>query len=239
MEQKFAYNEKKRGQWVGILNSLKKNAYIIGVCAIISGLLPSFMDGVYALTGMAILGLTSYVVQWVLVGNLSTWLDCMYIKNPAYKGIDRYRKGTKLALASVLFVIITQLIILIVAYVTKSPGFVQILSIICSLTICAMLIVSVILIVMGVFGLAFNNNVDSSISRGMKYIVLSWGVNIVLVIVSFAMLNSIDSVSSYASTMSSLQVISFLSLLNPVLQMIGWRTISKAEYPENTTIIEE
>jgi hypothetical protein len=92
---------------------------------------------------------------------------------------------------------------------------------------------------MGVFGLAFNNNVDSNISSGMKYIVLSWGVGIVLGLVSFAMIGSIDSVSSLASTMNALEVISFLSLLNPVLQMIGWRTISKAEYPENTTIIEE
>lgn len=250
MEQMSNFENRQRKQWYSVLKSLRNNAYVIGICAIAMQLIPMMFGNVGSsansyeaimgsLVGLSIIifaaAIISYVVQWIQVSNLEQWLIYMD-KDDTYKGINRYRKGCKLSLMCVLFVIAVALLALVFGSMVNSPSGADIFAIVLIIAYIAIVIVAIIAlvyIVMGAWGLAFSNNVDKNISNGMKFIIASWGVNILLAIINYGNTMSVNTLEEAESAITIMKIMPILYTIVPVLQIIGWRNITMAEYPKD------
>jgi hypothetical protein len=95
-------------------------------------------------------------------------------------------------------------------------------------------LVGIVCLLFGGIGLAFGRDIEKNVSSGAKFIVLSWGLNI-LVFIIINMMTAEISVTSIDTARNTIlfnaYVSTILSIVPPTVQLIGWRRIRNSELP--------
>ncbi len=231
-------------RWGNTAKSLWIIAIIIGICQIVSTILPLFMPTapaisydyameynqnsptIYIIGG--ILALVIYIAMWCQVSNLGTWLKLMNKEQDnTYTHLNRYKIGLQTVLICLASYIATVLLV-VLAMSTRSELLANIASII-NFGLIIGILVGCIFQIIGVLGMAFSCSANTNMSSGMRLIAYSWVINIVNLIITVYIMTS----CGYHTTQTWNTIIPFISLLNPILQVIGWREICKAQYSYN------
>ena len=177
---------------------------------------------------IAILSFVGFVAQWFQFSYLGTLLNLMNKEqNSTYTHLKRYRLGLLITLISIAVMILLSLcgIILDVLHAGNGP------EVAFTLTIIPLFgfMVGGILQFIGVVGMAFSDKADRNMSTGMKLMVSSFCVSILIAIISYVIIGS-DSPDTIEMWLGNIPLI---SLAVPILQIAGWWKICKAENPYN------
>lgn len=222
-------------QWKSSVNSLWTNAVIICICSILPTLLLLFASlgknpqliEIFAIL-IPICGLVAYITNWIMVTNLESWELCA--SGQMQKYIGHFRRGIKIPLVCSVVMIIFGIISLIASSI---PHF-DIITLVFVLCIVIALLVGIVYLFIGGFGLAFGHDIEKNVSSGAKLILLSWGLYILIYIISLLMMDKIntqDIEDIGSELLVASNIINILGIIPPIVQLIGWRRIRNSELP--------
>ena len=246
--------------WDSAAKSLWICALIIGICQIVSTILPltwheyptvvdtNLMydydtnphayhpsyeivmgDNPYDMVTMltiSILSLAVFITQWVQFAYLGTWLNILSWKqNNTYTHLRRYRLGMLIMLISITAMILLSAIavLLKILHAGGGPEVAFTLNII---PLCGIMAGGIFQLI-GTIGMAFSTTADRDMSSGMKIIISSYIVSI-LIYTIFVVLIGVGNLDEIQMWLTNLP---FILLAVPILQVVGWRKICKAQYP--------
>ncbi len=247
-------------RWGNTAKSLWIIAIIIGICQIVSTILPltwheypTIVDtnlmydydtnphayhpsyeivmgdnpsDIVTILIISILALAVFIAQWVQFAYLGTWLNILNREqNNTYTHLRRYRLGMLIMLISITAMILLSAIavLLKILHAGGGPEVAFTLNII---PLCGIMAGGIFQLI-GTIGMAFSCSANTNMSSGMRLIAYSWVINIVNLIITVYIMTS----CGYHTIQDWNTIIPFISLINPILQVIGWREICKAQYP--------
>lgn len=230
-------------RWGYTAGSLWTIAFIIGICQIVLTILPLFMPTApvvsydYAMEYNqnsptiyiigCILALVIYIAMWCQVSYLGTWLKLMNTEQDnTYTHLNRYKIGLQTVLICIIPSIAT--ILLVVWAMSTRSELLAIIADIIKFGLIIGILVGCIFQIIGVLGMAFSCSANTNMSSGMRLIVYSWVIIVILVITVYIMTSC-----GYLTIQDWNTIIPFISLINPIIQVIGWREICKAQYSYN------
>ncbi len=175
---------------------------------------------------ISILALAVFIAQWFQFAYLGIWLNILNREqNNTYTHLRRYRLGMLIMLISITAMILLSAIALLlkILHAGNGPEVAFTLNIIPLFGIMAGGIVQLI----GTIGMAFSTTADRHMSSGMKIIVSSYIVSILIstILVVLIGVGNLDNIQMWLTNLP------FILLAVPILQVVGWRKICKAQYP--------
>ena len=231
-------------RWNSAANSLWVCALIIGICQIVMTILPSFMPTTPVVSYgyemeysnnsntltviIGILSLVTYIATWLQVSNLGTLLNLMNKEQDnTYTHLRRYKIGLQTVIICITIYIALGLFSFVLIS-SHAYGLAEVIALI-NFGLLVGILVGGIFQLVGGLGMAFSDNADANMISGMRQIAASWGITLLLVIITLIVMSS----NSFSTMNTWLNIVPFVSLLNPILQLSGWRIITKAQYTYN------
>lgn len=218
-------------QWKSSVNSLWANAVTIFICSILSTLLllfallgknPQLTETFFIL--IYICGFVAYTTNWIMVTNLESWKLCA--SGQMQKYIGHFRRGIMIPLVCSIAMIIFGLIAMIASSI---PHF-DIISLVFVLCIAIAVLVGIVYLLIGGFGLAFGYDIEKNVSSGAKLILLSWSLNIsICMMMADINTQDIEDIGSEL-LVPSIRIVIFI-IISLIAQLNGWRHIRNSELP--------
>ena len=228
-------------------------AYSLWVCALIIGIIPiisivismliplisSNYDETYGMISYAgiILGLISYIAQWIQVANLGTWINILNRSNVSDTGslLRKFQIGIIMSLIMQAIYALGPIILWYIAENSAAISTFNMFYLIFNVILVITGIIALILLIWGMFGLAFSSRVDERLSTGMKYMIASYAITLLILVIQLFILYTSEALYSNGFDYETFYIIiMFIPVIANILQIIAWRYISKTPYPLQT-----
>ena len=96
-------------------------------------------------------------------------------------------------------------------------------------------IIALTLLIWGMFGLAFSSRVDERLSTGMKYMIASFAITLLILVIQFFSFDISEALYSNGIDYETFYIIiMFIPVIANILQIIAWRYITKTPCPLQT-----
>lgn len=233
-------------RWDSAANSLWVCALIIGIIPIISivtSILTPLMSSNYAETyvilmlASIILWLISYIAQWIQVANLGTWINILNRSNVSDTGslLRKYQIGIIMSLIIQAIYTLSPFILEYIAENSAAMSSFNMFYLIFYVILVIACIIALTLLIWGMFGLAFSSRVDERLSTGMKYLIASYAITLLILVIQFFSFYIYEALYSNGVDYETLYIIiMFIPVITSILQIIAWRNITKTPCPLQT-----
>lgn len=219
-------NQKSAQRWENAAKTLWVCALIIGIIHIVTTLVTIFAPE-FTFLFSTLPGIIIYIAMWIQVSRMNDWLSTLNPnKDAIYTHLNRFRIGYKTPLVCMAMLLVAMLLMTVFSRFLGQAT--MIIEIVIYLGFIVGLVVGCIFLLMGAISLACSKSVDKNLSTGMTLLITSWGVNIASVVIYFV---AAATEPNYNTLVTISQLISIISLANPILQIVAWRYISKTKYP--------
>ncbi len=233
-------------RWGSAANSLWVCALIIGIIPIISivisiliPLISSNYNETYGMLSFAgiILWLIPYIAQWIQVANLGTWVNILNRSNVSDTGslLRKYQIGIIMSLIMQAISILSPIILMYIAENSAAISTFNMFYLIFNVILVITCIIALILLIWGMFGLAFSSRVDERLSTGMKYMIASYAITLLILVIQLFSSYIYEALYSNGVDYETLYIIiMFIPVIANILQIIAWRYITKTPCPLQT-----